>query len=158
MFNGDIVDSLFPKPSQRVLSSPGKRRSPDTKVQWPRDFRKFMGWIFLASSPQFAIISVRSTWSAAHKFYYPVPPVRNLLYAPTFSVLVVIIFVTAWWTIWKGKRSARAWGIAASVMFVIAFARQFIVHLTPAFGHYAGYLFIGIVGLFTFSWPRRHAT
>lgn len=150
------MNSLFPKPS-KGMSSPDKRWLSDTKVQWPRDFRRFMGWAFLASSPSSVTASIKGIWYAAHHRYYPVPPLRNLLFAPTFSVVVVIILCVAWWTIWRRKSSAQAWGTAASVTYILTFVRQFIVPLRPALDHEVTWLFVGIVGLVTFLWPKKQA-
>lgn len=155
--DGESVNHCVSNISERqILSSPDERRRPaDNKPTSPFNFRRFMGWAFLASSPRFAITSIESVWYAAHHGYYPIPPFRNLLYSPPFSTVAVVVFGVAWWTIWKGKSSARPWGIAASVVCIMTFVRQFIVPTPHQLGDYAGWLFVGIVGLVAFFWPTR---
>jgi hypothetical protein len=121
--------------------------------EWPTDFRKFMGWIFLATSLQYLTISVRAIPYAIH-YHHAVPLVRILLVAPAFSVVVAAISGVAWWTVWKGKSSARVWAIAASLINILIFARQFIIPLQDPWYQHVGALFIGVVGLGTFLRPE----
>jgi hypothetical protein len=75
---------------------------------------------------------------------------RVVLAVSVFPVLAVIHSL-AWWTVWKQKRSARAWGIAASLTFALInvviffFARSVpnCVWIMSA---------IGVGGLVAFSW------
>ena len=57
----------------------------------------------------------------------------------------------------EGKALGKTgWAIAASLMYVLIFLRQFIIPLRPALDHDAGNLFVGIVGLVTFLWPSKY--
>ncbi len=119
--------------------------------RWPTDFRKFMGWIFAATCLGNSIASVRTLPNAIHQ-HYALPLLQRLLYAPAFPAAVAVISGVAWWTVWKGKRSARGWGIAASLMWTLIFLRQFIIPLRPVWDKHVGALFIGSVGLVAFLW------
>jgi hypothetical protein len=139
-----------------VLSPQAQRWPPGgTRPNRPRDFRKFMGWIFLATSVEHVRVSIGSLPGALRQ-PGPVPPIRLLLVAPVFSVAVSIICALAWWTVWKRKSSGRSWAVAASMICVLAFARQFVVRLPPAWDWRVSWLWIGIVGLVAFSWPNRN--
>jgi hypothetical protein len=76
-----------------------------------------------------------------------------LLWSPIVPV-TAIIFGLAWWTIWKGKRSARCWGIAASLVFVTISLYVFFVISKWVLCAPEVELAIGIVGLIAFS--RRY--
>jgi hypothetical protein len=119
--------------------------------RWPTDFRKFMGWIFAATCLVNSITFARTFPKAIHQ-RYALPLLQRLLYAPVFPAAVAVISGVAWWTVWKGKRSARGWGIAASFMWTLVFLRQFIIPLRPVWGMHVGALFIGSVGLIAFLW------
>jgi hypothetical protein len=120
-------------------------------LEWPTDFRKFMGWIFALTCLEYLIAFVRSIPNAIQQ-HFALPLLWRLLYAPIFPAVFAAISGVAWWAIWKGKRSTRAWAIAASLMYILVFLRPFIIPLRPVYGHNAGALFIGIVGLLAFLW------
>jgi hypothetical protein len=119
--------------------------------RWPTDFRTFMGWIFAATCLGNSIVFVRTLPNAIHQ-HYALPPLYRLSYAPAFPAAVAVISGVAWWTVWKGKHSARGWGIAASLMWALIFLRQFIIPLPPVWDKHVGALFIGSVGLVAFLW------
>ncbi len=148
------------KTGDRILSAPlsepdeggpGSRWRP-TRNQWPkdvRDLKKFMGWMFACLSLLYLTLFVR-TIPYAIQWQLAAPFPRNLLAPPTFWGVVACIAGVAWWTIWKGKSSARGWAIAASLMNILIFLRQFIVPFRPVPGRHVGVLFFGVVGLVTF--------
>lgn len=117
--------------------------------RWPTDFKVFMGWVFLVTTLQYVTILVRAIPYELHQ-QYPVPLVRRMLIAPAFPLVVAAISGAAWWTVWKQKPSARIWAIAASLIYILIFARQFIILLQEPWYQHVGALFIGIVGLGTF--------
>jgi len=118
---------------------------------WPTDFRKFMAWVFAVTSLEYSVSFARSLPNAI-KYHYALSLLERLLYAPTFPATVAIICGVAWWTGWKGKRWARGWGIAASLMWILIFLRQFVIRLQSVPGRHVGALFIGSVGLAAFLW------
>jgi len=79
----------------------------------------------------------------------------NLLIDVLFPVVVATITGVAWWTILKGKPSARFWGIAASLMYILIFLRPIIFSLRSVWWHHVGALFIGIIGLVEFLWRNE---
>lgn len=61
----------------------------------------------------------------------------------------------AWWTVFREKRSGRAWGIAASMVFI---AWALIPLVIPPHYFWSGevlILGIGIIGLIAFAWPAE---
>jgi len=108
----------------------------------------FLGWIF-------AITCIISLWSAFSIILRPIHgqfsflPLRNLL-APSIFVAFAAVFAVAWWTIGKSKPSARAWGIAASVIYLLVSLRPIIFLSRPMFADFAVFS-LGVAGLFAFS-------
>ncbi len=115
-----------------------------------RVLRTVLCWGFLLTCLENMIVSARSIPNAIHR-QHGLPLLYILFRAPAFSIVVSVISGVAWWTVWKGERSARGWAIAASLAFVLTFCRQFVVPLQPVWGRHVGALFIGIVGLVEFS-------
>jgi drug/metabolite transporter (DMT)-like permease len=78
-----------------------------------------------------------------------------VLAVSVFPVLAVIYSV-AWWTVWKEKRSARAWGIAASLTIVLInlwLIFRVIFHSSRSLRWCVwDALAIGVAGLVAFSW------
>jgi hypothetical protein len=59
----------------------------------------------------------------------------------------------AWWTVWRGKRTARAWGIAASLIYVLIFLSS-ILYVPRAYRHpFWAALALGVAGLVAFWRP-----
>jgi|SRR5208283_4261316 len=135
----------------------GASQTPDEPAEgwrWPTDFRKFMGWIFLATCLQYLTISLRNI-PFTNQPYYVVPLLQRMLTAPVISIVMAVLSVIAWWTIWKGKSSAKVWAIATSIIYILLFVRQFIIPLRPVRGHQAGALVLGIIGLVAFLWRDK---
>jgi membrane associated rhomboid family serine protease len=57
----------------------------------------------------------------------------------------------ACWAVFKTEPSAKGWGIAASLMYILIFFRPIIFSLEIAWWRHLGALFTGIVGLVEFS-------
>ena len=71
--------------------------------------------------------------------------------------LQTAVFGVAWWTVFREKRSARAWGIAASMVFILWVLLPLI---TPPHFFWTGDLLllgVGTTGLIVFAWPRQRA-
>ena len=116
------------------------------------DLRKFLGWIFAATSLLYLLIYLPRN---RHLFFHPsymFQPLRNVLYVP-FFVLVSIVCGVAWWTVWKGTPSARGWGLAASIVQILIFLRPVLLFPPYAWWHHIGALCVGIVGLVVFFSP-----
>lgn len=127
-----------------------------------RAVRNFLCWMFALG----AILFLRSTlyslldiaaWPDAH-----LPP--NLLRASIGAALPLlgIVYGLACWTFWAGKRSARAWGLAASAANAILgcvflfMDRRFLTAPSTAFLNPDALLLgVGIAGLIAFR--RRDA-
>ena len=75
----------------------------------------------------------------------------RILLVPTVFSVMAATYGIACWTIWKGKRSARGWGIAASLTYILLplsmffFVRHFISR------HFPVMLAIGVAGLIAFG-------
>jgi hypothetical protein len=75
---------------------------------------------------------------------------RNQL-TTAFFLALISIFALAWWTVWKEKPSARGWGVAASLAYVLIYLQPIIFSSKYVWWHASADLFIGIVGLIVFS-------
>ena len=112
------------------------------------DLRKFMSWIY-------AISSLLALWTA----FWFIPHIihRHYVFSPLRSLLVIAVFPTlatiygvAWWAVWKGKTSAKGWGIAASLSYILI-SLQLIIFFTRSVWSCSGVmLVVGIVGLGAF--------
>ena len=116
--------------------------------------KKVLSWGFAVISLQYLVFSAQNLWFIIHQ-QVPLPLFRRLLVATSFYVVVIAICGLAWWSIWKGKRSAKSWAIAASLMNILLFLRYLIFPSRPVWNHHVGLLFIGIVGLVAFLWPDK---
>jgi hypothetical protein len=77
-----------------------------------------------------------------------------LLFIVMFPVLAVV-FGVAFWTTMNGKLTARGWGIAASLIYVLAPLWQIIQRFQSLFGVPGVELTIGVVGLVAFALSPR---
>lgn len=119
-----------------------------------RDVRRVMCWIFAVTCLLNLTVFFRSVLYGI-RYYYPPPLLRSLYITGLVSAAVSLCSGVAWWTLWRKKRHARIWAIAASAMSVVIFVRQFVFPTRPVWDHHWGALFIGIVGLVVFSWPDK---
>jgi hypothetical protein len=113
--------------------------------------RRFMGWVFAAESVRYLEVTLRSISDTIHRH-----SIFPLLSAAAFSLVVACLSGLAWWTIWKRKSSAKGFAIAASLMQILIFVRQFIFPFRPAGDYHATALLVGTVGLLAFlrqDWP-----
>jgi hypothetical protein len=118
-----------------------------------RDLRKVLCWVFAISSLgclRIALLRILRT-------LYPsdaVPPFRNLVIAAVFSV-VAAIFLVAWWAVWKVKPSARGWGIAASLIYVLLPLWAAMYFPRSVWVPFGIMLATGVAGLVAFSWSDK---
>jgi hypothetical protein len=126
--------------------------------EWFRDvghqnvqLKRFTGWMFASSSAGYVSVALRSMSNTIHqRSAFP------LLAGPVFLLFVAYVCGIAWWTIWRGKASAKGFGIAASLMHILIFVRQFIPPSRPTWDYHASTLVVGILGLLVFlrqDWP-----
>jgi uncharacterized membrane protein len=116
--------------------------------RWPTDHRRLMCLVF-------AVSFLLSLANILYSIYHPRsrPPLQNILIGPIFSIHLAAISGLAFWTIRKGKRWARGWATAASLLFILMFVRQFVVPARPAWDHHVSALLLGMLGLASF-WSR----
>jgi hypothetical protein len=107
-----------------------------------------MGWLFGLDCVEKLFISIRDFPGGANQ-QFAVPFLHRLLMLPIFSLEVAVVEGVAWWMIWRRKGWATGFGIAASLTYVLMFARPFILAFPHAWLH-IGDLAFGIVGLTTF--------
>ena len=124
------------------------------------NLREILCWVFALESLQCILDSLWRNLYTIHR-QYGFLPLRNQILAVFFSVLAVI-FGVAWWTVWKGKPSARRWATVASLTFILIFLQRIIIptrsiqwnHLgasVPTVIGLLGALAIGIAGPVIFS-------
>lgn len=137
-----LRDTVAPAPDENSALVPW------LKLQSIQDFRAFFGWLFLIKSAGSAIIAVLGL-----RFF-----LRQHFALPTYSLLLASIFGVAWWDIWKQRPSAKWWGIAASLLLILIFFRQFIYGARPVWylqGTSLLVALVGIGGLVVFLWPDK---
>jgi len=127
--------------------------------------RKYLCWVFAFTSLvslQLALSSILRTIHRQSTFL----PLRDLPVATVFTI-VAAVFGVAWWTVWKGKPSARGWGIAASLINILVSLLPAIIvlYVQVVYSHFSSgsiwrefdvvlpVLAVGVTGLVAF-WPR----
>jgi hypothetical protein len=110
--------------------------------------RKNLSWLFAFTSLaclQIAFSITLRTISEQHTFRL------LLLLAPSMNIAFALIFGMAWWTVFKGKRSARSWGIAASLINILVglFPLAFPPH--SIWNVFLVMLAVGVAGLVAFG-------
>jgi hypothetical protein len=108
-----------------------------------------MCWVFAITSLQY-LLDPRVSMLYAARRHLILLTVRNFA---TFVLYVGLSVACglAWWSIWKKKPSARAWGITASVGYILLFLRPIIFFPASAWWRHWSELLIGTVGLLTFA-------
>jgi len=114
--------------------------------------RKVMCWVFAFMSLRYALDPRVSMLYAVHR-HYAFLPLRNLATITLYAVVPIVSGI-AWWTVWKRKPSARLWGIAASVTYILIFLRPIIFFPASAWWRNWSALALGIMGLAAFL-PRH---
>lgn len=118
-----------------------------------RLIRRIMGWVFAIASLFFAVGSYSFLVQTAQiqRSYAPSKPWIQLVDAVPVSA--VIIFGVAWWRVLKQRPSARGWGIAASLIFLLFSLWAIFFGSESIWGLVGVELALGVVGLIAFS-PR----
>ena len=111
------------------------------------DLRKYVGWCFAVESLLLLATFFRRILYTIHQHYASLP-LRNLFNAVSFLAMAAI-FGVAWWVGWKGKPSARGWGIAASLTYILIFLQSIIFPPRSVWGH-LGALVVGMIGMAAF--------
>ena len=114
--------------------------------------RKYLSWTFAFIS----VVCLEITFSIGLRPVYEHKRLRIVyLLVPALFTTFSIVFAAAWWSVFREKSSARAWGIAASLINIL-------VALTPvAFPPHSiwnGFLLLlalGMAGLITFCCPVK---
>lgn len=114
--------------------------------------RKYLPWVFAFTSLVCLQIEVSSILGTIHR-QSTFLPLRGLLAETAFLTVLAVVFGIAWWTVWKGKPSARSWGIAASLTNILV-SLPWVFVSRDAWRHIWVLLAIGVAGLIAFS--RRY--
>jgi hypothetical protein len=116
--------------------------------------RKYLSWSFAFTSfvcLHVAFLSIlrtihQSIPRAIHQRY-----ALLLLLVPAVFTLFAVVFGMAWGTVFKGRSSARGWGIAASLINIaVSIWPIFLLPRSP-WGSFSVILVIGVAGLVAFS-------
>ncbi|MGA7522778.1 MAG: M50 family metallopeptidase [Acidobacteriaceae bacterium] len=136
---------------------------PDQQGYPMRAVRTFLGWVFALGAVIFLRSSVSGllnivAWPRAH---FPTNLAGTAVSAA--APLLGFVYAMACWTFWRGRRSARVWGIAASVLNValgsvfLYMDRRYLVNSPGAFVNADSVLLaFGLAGLIAFR--RRDVT
>ena len=115
--------------------------------------RKIMSWVFAMTSVLVALggsMFFAQTLQVQRQYAFSRP--WMLLIDAVFPSML-IVFGVAWWTTWKALPSAKVWGMAAGLTYVLVSLWQ-ITHGSQSDWGVPGVEFIlGVVGLIAFS-PR----
>ena len=126
--------------------------------------RRNLCWVFAFTSLVCLQLALSSILHTIHRQSFL--PLRDLPVATVFTV-VATVFGVAWWTVWKGKPSARVWGMTASLINILvsllpAIAVLYIQVIHPHFSSGSVWrdlevvspvLAVGVAGLVAF-WRR----
>lgn len=127
--------------------------------------RKYVSWIFALAF----VIGVPITFTTTVQMFSGMghrDPSVHLSAAwwllvfvlPLAMPLQTALFGVAWWTVFREKRSARVWGIAASMVFILWTVLPLIL---PPHSFWNGELLLlgtGLAGLIVFAWPGQRST
>ena len=130
------------------MKTESERRNQRMQDRDIHDLRKFMGWCFAFSSLLRLLFFHRRILFMICQ-HYAFLPLRSLLDCE-FSLLAAAILGVAWWAVWKGKPSARSWGIAASLAYILTFLDSFAFPRRSIWGHNWGSLVVGTIGMVLF--------
>lgn len=111
---------------------------------------KVLLWVFAISALMCLWIAFPRIVGIVHQSAFLTP--RTLLVPGVFSVLAAI-FAVAWWAVWKRNPSGRAWGIIASLTYILLslFTIWSRIHRGRSVrGSLGTALAIGVIGLFAF--------
>jgi hypothetical protein len=109
-------------------------------------FRAMAGWLFALSCVVCAWFAFRLVPLALHSRYASHPVVRAE--SLTIFPIEATIFGVAWWSVWKRKPSAKFWGIAGSLTWILTWL---IAYLQFSRFHWV-FLACGIAGMVAFLW------
>jgi len=145
-FSSDDSSPVYANPA-RVQWFPRRR-----KWKRPADYRSFMCYIFA-----FTILTALLNITRAILHPRMRTLLQNVLVGPIFYSATGAVSAIALWAIWKDKAWARGWAVGASSMHVLAFLRQFVIPVRPAWDHYLSSLIVAAIGVIAFSWRDRQA-
>jgi hypothetical protein len=118
------------------------------KIMQDIDLRKVLCWIFAGNCLLYVVISLRGIYATSQ--HHMVLNSGTLFTLSLFELIVATISGVSWWMILKEKPSARGWGLAASVVYILIFLEPIVFSLRSAWPQHFGALVIGIAGMVVF--------
>jgi hypothetical protein len=106
--------------------------------------RKYLSW-------SFAFTSLVCLWVIPRTISQPHPFRLLLLAPPGLFVGFAVVFGMAWWTVFKGKSSARWWGIAASLINIQVSLLPVVIPPHSIWNGFSLLLGLGVAGLVAFG-------
>lgn len=116
-----------------------------------RKLRIFLGWIFAFTMPVCIVAATRTILHISHRHH--IVSFAHILAFALLFVLLASIFGMAWWTVWKGKITARLWGVGASLIYILLSLWEIIYLSRSVWSDFGGMLTVGITGIVVFLWP-----
>jgi len=118
------------------------------------DIRMVAAWVFAVVCVPYAWVAVRDCIHIIHWHNTPFI-LHRLLISVLYLATVAVTGGMAWWTVWKGRPSARLWAIAASIMQLVIFVRTLMDPTRSFWSYQWGALIVGTIALGIFI-PRRN--
>ena len=146
-------------------------RRAGTPLHWTSQLassiRRFLSWIFALTAFICLRLCLRLSALTLPHILHPLQPVPSvgLRIAGVAFILSLpiqsVAFAMAWWTVWRRKRSARGWAIAASLIFIlhsglVLYLARNVPQQAALWNVILPVLAIGVTGLIVFS-PRNLA-
>ncbi|MGA7219448.1 MAG: hypothetical protein WBX38_14090 [Candidatus Sulfotelmatobacter sp.] len=115
------------------------------------ELRKILSWLFGICFLVFVPAALGSIVRMVNR-PYAIPTLRNLLFAVLFSAMATV-FGMACISTWRGKSSAKGWGLSASLIYILLSLYSTIRLRRPIWSSFGLLLAVGVAGLVAFSWP-----
>ena len=129
------------------------------------DFRKILdalllalGWVFVLSAVLFLRAALVDTAQPINPHalpggkVHPLLPPLHYLKIPAFFFLLTIFYAAAGWFVLTKSSSAKLWGIAGSLAYVLLCIVAIVHFKLPASSFGLG-IATGIAGIIAFAWP-----
>ena len=155
-----LFTTLRARPAAQCGSGHKPRTIIGTELQFSfnrdmRTLRKIFGWLF-AILAIFCLLG----WASQLRFAFTQSHAHSIarsifgeFVASVLMLATMLVFGMAWWTTWKDRPKARAWGLTASVLWLSApLVNSYLLHHPMTDGKWK-LVAVGAVALISYAWP-----